>query len=1176
MPTSLPRLLSSFNQQLTLELQQLMQRFELPIDAIDWEVFSPNWSEDVYRQLRGECNQTINPTLSLYSELEHQHSHIRSQFPVQANLWQLLEDNLPASIADCFHYHDGYIIVNPILLANKRDYIRTYHADQIKAKGDALPPFIQSPVDILSLCLTEGLQAHQFNRVHFLDMVREILAIDDNAEIIIHDQHLNKKRLYDTLADLSRRWATEDEPDPVVRKQIMDYCALLLNHYQVNTGVNQRIFMDLFSEQLDELAIPEQGLPATAVIMHAQDKQMPALIERLYGLLPADEVQRLLALLSDYEHEKQEERRQKILETVDSILQIGLSSADIELILQETYTYFQFGDVDQLNKALEGVHRQIENAERQGLDVSALKQKQQQLFANQHAAKAIESISRSIGYGLFATSSALGLLSTLYTLSNKSLSRQEKAEVTISQAHVVASIPLKLASIFKPNIIDSAMPHICTSIIKVFAHEVKHQLRVSRLENELETKKDTLTEETDRLVAEFTRAKNQLLHMLKVGLAENHQQPLLCKKLVNQFREQLSKLADYYHDAMQQVSNATAKVAVKLQVTESTGRIKRLTNVVDSAFTLAGHFFPPAYLGLAMTGMFDIGMRLIGDDAIKSTAISNHGLEEKQCLIVSNITDLQQSLKQLQDIKEATLVMLPPTVKLDEIKNYHQAALRLPERLPELGPQATFNDIKKCYEKLQVNRQYLAKIIGSLTVGDGIPTHIINLGQLQASIRQSIHDLHKRIRNKRMRYHHRMETHREKDQELLHLIQNCQRQLNDAALTFTQNPVTLSDYTADQAQHYLKQKCDALIDQLNKYEIIISFMRPDKSITNLSLAEQEMRKHCDEFKAQCRQHFGSDAQVPVEFFEPLDQAFANYTTVYASYLEQRHHRRPIEFEDLNDFVHAQVHKVTEPLTLKRTTQEDEFRFVPNRNAFGLTKRRQQRRQVEVDIEHMFAEAARRGCNQQHKAKVYLRPYANESLSTVMNTRKLAGRLEGLKTEMQYLNLLLESIPADANITIAGLNQTIDRYTTLYERYRHANHLFQLDLTHFYSTATTRLGRWWAQFKHRLTNALFKRSAQQQCDKVASQLEQLRVHRSEPELADISDSTADVFTQLVQHDLSPIEVNRLRRQLEYEKPLPDSHPSPRPVLQPVHPSAIQALSEKLEDEDDESESEGIHP
>lgn len=123
---------------------------------------------------------------------------------------------------------------------------------------------------------------------------------------------------------------------------------------------------------------------------------------------------------------------------------------------------------------------------------------------------------------------------------------------------------------------------------------------------------------------------------------------------------QLGLLQKQYQQEIHDLKQATSHKASSLQALESQRRIKRVNDFFELSISLAGHFYPPAYLGFILTGGVDIAMKTLGNHWILETAKHNHGVLTDGFIELNTTKEMSLALDKARRIDEVVAVITPP------------------------------------------------------------------------------------------------------------------------------------------------------------------------------------------------------------------------------------------------------------------------------------------------------------------------------------------------------------------------------------------------------------------------------------------------------------------------------------------------------------------------------------
>lgn len=669
---------------------------------------------------------------------------------------------------------------------------------------------------------------------------------------------------------------------------------------------------------------------------------------------------------------------------------------------------------------------------------------------------------------------------------------EQKREYLIQQAGMMIGLPGRVAGVFAKGAPALGFAGIATGIIRFAMTEASYQLKIARLTDNLSDSKEVLIETTDKLMAEYERARNFLRSTYETLLARLG--PAAQDQLQRDFSKQIQALTDHYQKMLNHAARSTAKAAMTLQADQSYRRMARVTDTVQIGLNIGASFFPPMAIGLFVSYALDISMATLGWQYVRRTAKYNQGYLHQQIVMFHDGTKISDALNKVSELNTFTVATLPLIVKPDpskdpksrvlnalkEMETTTQVFLQLPHRIKE--PAMTKTAVLNTVGKVIANAVWMENIfLGLNQRTTRVSPEIVNMESISDSMARDITMLMLHIENQIMRLEGRVLTPRQ-NKQYQDLI-NAKMRLDKLSQMRWRQPTVIRDHqyylNLPQAvrEDYINRELDDFSVKTSRYLSFLMQVPTGKVVTNregiltellerreklMSLLERLPEKYPTVKIQECEENIKSIQKELIRLRPPVMEPELKQSA-------------ELSFDQICKKEEA---KLKELQSIVRAPAANEFRVVPAGVAFGILKARQIQQNTKRILSSLHDEISKAELPEDSKPIIYVQSYDPRKDENIHDHRVLKARVEGLKTEIQQLRHLLQHSP---ELHYADLDKAYLRYREAHQRFKSAVELVEKlnpDLS------------FWKRMRKNIVNALYRSSTDKELKKVDQQLELL--------------------------------------------------------------------------------------
>lgn len=893
-----------------------------------------------------------------------------------------------------------------------------------------------------SLQVDHKLLSHQHRYVKLYREHKAIAAADQKsqtktpASAVVQFQQQQDPSILFANAVIATKPAQVDSNEAIEQMVEEDWPAFR-DHYEkkqdqqakqlLQESLNQRSeekksLIDPYSD-LYETIVDQPGETVTEKLQHSLATMSNSEIEQSFKHVIAEQqmpefIEKCMQAQHEYEEEKKEQRKEMINRIIGDYL---ITPSKMFLDIDEFAIFVETaGSIKSLSHKINDLTRQLahttDHAEKIRLEATL-----EQLEQHKKIAEKLESILPNFSIGILS----LGMLTQIAGCVSHAMSETADSETMTAQllstSSIMNSFALNLTNQVAKGIITRVIPTSgITLSYRLVAHEIAHQIRQNRLKRQLVDHKTWQRMETNRILAEYNAIKSNIAQA-KVDIQQQGGPD--AANIVKRIDQQLTKLSEYYQDKINEVKTATARQAVDLQKMQSTRRISRIYQTLDlTASVVANTVFPPAVLGAVLVGSIELAMAFGGEEFITNTALANHGIRPENFVLLTDDSSVDNAIIKMHRLPSITLAKLPKVISpmpltmrrikgaelfsqwhIKKLEGHNQCVLKLPLNVPEITVESTEKQLSNAVDEWYGNYKFLNTFLSTMHdhfAGRRQP-EIINLDHLQKELLEQGWAIAKAIDNTVIRNRSLGKSDRyqlaQQNKEILNL-------LNNAQLLHGRQPLTLfKDLSREEKARYLDNDIKQIKQDIKHYQTLVDALSQGQTITNFdALWTEELKPKLDAVDNKFK-------QFPFFKFNEYESLFKDFTQVKenAQHLADGYQEKIKPEKDKQDISESEPTSVEiapgqdTPLNVK------EVACVVNRGAFGFFKRIQQEEQVEQAFQQLLSEA--KGIDYPSVVIVPYSEFNKNDLADCDTAKRLRDKAEGLKTEIQWVNRLLNRL-----------------------------------------------------------------------------------------------------------------------------------------------------------------------
>ena len=836
------------------------------------------------------------------------------------------------------------------------------------------------------------------------------------------------------------------------------------------------------------LPITDQGRLESKIkdiLNHYDPEKHQSLCDLVSLVLPKQESKSILALIKESKTEYDRKKLEEIMGIVSNTLKGVMIPAGIEYAFDNIYV---------------SLHPIISRA------------------GDSPIAQTLESVSQDFAFGMVAPGLAFSLLSGILILSNPKTTVHQKTEFLIEHAPSAMNFARRVGIFLSPGVPNLGFLSLPAQIIQFTLSEVTHQIKLSRLNHSFKDAKHDLVEEIDDILAEYERSFSHLKTTYTRLKIESQSQDLDVVYL-----DQIKRLTDLYENSIRDAAKVTAKSAVDLQTQLSYHRMNRILEITKMSLAIGSSFLPPLYLGVVLSQIPSIIASTAGKQYVTNSAAYNHGYEFPSILMVGPGYPIRKSISNVSSANEVTLAAIPFVVRpklsiskalkiqraLSSIERRNSYVLQLPNTIIE--PPMTNRAVMRAVNLWIENMEWFNQIDLRTQNDDRIPADMLNRSQLKATLMSDQSLLLKRLNNQLMRY----------DFEPLNLLQKKQKHhlelalkkltsLNKYASLTKEVPMRDAEFYHLHADHltiYAAQETKDIKRYIRLYTETLTKLDPKFVLKNKEGVISEIEDRAKKLSYI----LGTDSNVLSSLKPEMDELRKKVASRLSPEVEPQ-----IKPGELEQEIAHQQNRLKKTQSTLRSVEKNEFRLVVADVAFGLTKKSQLQRNARKILQKLKSQIFSSELEPQDTAKIYIQSYDERQSANITNHRVLASRVEGLKTEIQHLNKVIELAPHHlSRYEFADLYLTYQRYESSLEDFSNVAESLRKpkEYTGF-----------WQKWKDKIQRFIYQKRSDVELEKVVNHLGALFNNIPENQKMTDSDSDHKIVNTLEEEPL--LEANKM--------------------------------------------------